>query len=416
MNLNANVKIELKPFLRWWGRELAFLVPTKLRQFFYVPHGAIIVKPIGEQFELHYELNGQQELLMPLARDNSSLETVKNLINTERFKNAIFILRLSRNDALSKTLTLPLAAKMNLSQVVGYELDRYSPFKAEHVYFATRIERIDVETAQIVVQLMLTPRKLLETLYADCQAVGISVQYADVEKCPNDLEQLHSAYNLLPPNLQPKIANTSRQIIVVLLTLFVMLSIASLTLPVWLEYQAVQNLQTKISKIEKEVKAVKTLQADMDAMREENQSLINEKTVLPSVVAMLNELSVLMHDDSWLSYLQYSEGQLQLQGESPTASNLLADLEASEYFAKVSFASPVTQDKASGMERFQITAEITKPTTSENRNAITETTEESVNDTANDTSTDELPTEKNVEDVNSESTTEEVGAENGTKE
>jgi general secretion pathway protein L len=59
---------------------------------------------------------------------------------------------------------------------------------------------------------------------------------------------------------------------------------------------------------------------------------------------------------------------------------LLADLEASDYFAKVSFASPVTQDKASGSERFQITAEITKPETIENSDATTETTVDSTND------------------------------------
>ncbi|MDD5754442.1 MAG: PilN domain-containing protein, partial [Methylococcales bacterium] len=170
----------------------------------------------------------------------------------------------------------------------------------------------------------------------------------------------------------------------------------------------VENLQAKIAKIEKEVKAVKTLQAEMDTMREENQALINEKTATPLVVSILNEISRLMKDDSWLSYLQYSEGQLQLQGESPTASNLLADLEASDYFAKANFVSPVTQDKASGMERFQISAEITKPANSENSDVTTEITE-----TATETvseSADETPTETTVEDV----TTEEAVTENGT--
>ncbi len=400
MNLNKNVKIELKPFLRWWGRELAFLIPAKIRQFFHAPHGAIIIRPIGEQFELNYEINGQQEFLKTVARDTSGAETVKNLILNDRFKNALFILRLSHREALSKTLNLPLAAQANVSQVVSYELDRYSPFKADQVYFATRVERIDTEAAQLIVQLLLAPRPLLETLYADCKTLGMSLHYVDVENCPNDLQQLHSTYNLLPAHLQPKIANTPRRIIAGLLTLLAVLSVSSLALPVWLEYQAVEVLQTKIAKIDKDVKAVKTLQADMDALREENQLLINEKIATPNVVAILNEISRLMKDDSWLSYLQYSEGQLQLQGESPTASILLADLEASEYFAKANFASPVTQDKASGMERFQISAEITKPAniTAENSDAATtETTAEPTSESNHDT-----PTETTVEDVNPE--------------
>ncbi len=373
MNLNKNVKIEIKPFLRWWGCELAFLIPIKVRQFFQAPRTAIIIQPMGEQFDLSYEINGVQKKLVTVARDISKVNVVQKLLsNDNRFKDAIFILRLSHHEVLSKTLNLPLAAQANVSQVVHYELDRYSPFQVEKVYFATRIESIDTEAAQLIVQLIFMPRKLLETLYADCKMLGISLDFVEAENFPNDLQQLHCLYNLLPPHLQPKIANTPRRIIAGLVMSLVFLIVASLTLPVWLEYEAVENLQTKIAKIDKEVKAVKTLQAEIDVIREENQVLINDKTATPNVVAILNEISMLMKDDSWLSYLQYSEGQVQLQGESPKASNLLTDLEASDYFAKVNFASPVTQDKASGMERFQISAEITKP---ENIGSIDITTE-----------------------------------------
>lgn len=390
MNLNKNVKIEIKPFLRWWGCELAFLIPIKVRQFFQAPRTAIIIQPMGEQFDFSYEINGVQKKLVTIARDISKVNVVQKLLsNDNRFKDAIFILRLSHHEVLSKTLNLPLAAQANVSKVVHYELDRYSPFQAEKVYFATRIESIDTEAAQLIVQLIFMPRKLLETLYADCKMLGISLDFVEAENFPNDLQQLHCLYNLLPPHLQPKIANTPRRIIAGLVMSLVFLIVASLTLPVWLEYEAVENLQTKIAKIDKEVKVVKTLQAEMDVIREENQVLINDKTATPNVVAILNEISVLMKDDSWLSYLQYSEGQVQLQGESPKASNLLTDLEASDYFAKVNFASPVTQDKASGMERFQISAEITKPENIGSTDITTETIAEPISAIPADKMTEE---------------------------
>jgi general secretion pathway protein L len=380
--LNKTITIEIKPFLRWWQRELAFLIPTRIRQFFHTPQVAIIIRAIDENFELSEEINGVQTVLTTISPTLSNAETVKNLLSDERFKNAVFILRLSNRDALNKTLNLPLAAQSNVSQVVSYELDRYSPFKAEQIYFTTQIERTDVEAAQLIVQLMIVPRKRLETFYQHCKTLGMSLNYVDVENCPNDLQNLHSAYNLLPLHLQPKVTNRSRWMMGGLVSSLILLSVTSLILPIWLEYQAVEDLQNKISKIEKDVKSVKALQSEMDEIREENQALINEKIAAPPVVAILNEISALMKDDSWLSYLQYSDGQLQLQGESPTASNLLADLEASDYFAKVSFASPVTQDKASGMERFQISADVIKPENTENDNATTETTDESTTDSA----------------------------------
>jgi general secretion pathway protein L len=380
MNLNKNVNFEFKPFLRWWRRELAFLIPAKMSQFFYTPQPAIIIKPIDNTIELSYEIKGVQHNLGTVTCEISQQETVKNLLSDERFKNAIFILRLSNQETLNKTLNLPLAAQTNVSQVVSYEIDRYSPFKIDQIYFATHLENIDTETSQLSIRLMIVQRKLLEKRYKDCKMLGISPQFVEVEHYPNDLQNLHLAYNLLPLDLQPKIKNRSRWIIGSLMTALIFLIVISLVLPVWIEYQEVENLQKQISSVEKEVKAVKLLQAEMDEIREENQALINEKIASPPVVAILNEISALLKDDSWLSYLQYSDGQLQLQGESPTASNLLADLEASDYFAKVSFASPVTQDKASGSERFQITAEITKPETIENSDATTETTVDSTND------------------------------------
>ena len=40
------------------------------------------------------------------------------------------------------------------------------------------------------------------------------------------------------------------------------------------------------------------------------------------------------------------------------ASALISLLEASPFFSNVSFASPLTQDKATGMERFQISMDV----------------------------------------------------------
>jgi general secretion pathway protein L len=74
---------------------------------------------------------------------------------------------------------------------------------------------------------------------------------------------------------------------------------------------------------------------------------------------MLNTLSILMKDNTWMSYLQYSDGHLQIQGESPAASALLGVLEDSKLFANARFISPVTQDKISGQERFQVTVDVT---------------------------------------------------------
>ena len=131
-------------------------------------------------------------------------------------------------------------------------------------------------------------------------------------------------------------------------------------MPVFFEYKSVNELALKASALEKDAKKVKAMQASIDAVIDETNQLIKEKTASPDLVNMLNNLSTLLKDDTTLSYIQYSEGHLQIQGESPAASSLLAVLEDSELFANARFASPVTQDRVTSSERFQITVDLVK--------------------------------------------------------
>ncbi|MFI3154681.1 MAG: PilN domain-containing protein [Methylococcaceae bacterium] len=376
-NLNSTIDLDLKKFFRWWLRELDFLVPEKIRQLVNEKQGFIIVRPEGNRLVLTYMLNarddmydvnrteagpadGQIEVLAILERNASGIAQYQALrAKDERLAKANLILRLTAQEAIQKELALPSAVKENLSQVVAYELDRYTPFKAEQVYFAVKPLAGENEPGQIKVMLVLTPRETLDALYEDIKAMGMSPLFVDYESTPNDLEQRYDGYNLLPESLREKTANTPRLIYTALVAAAFLLLGTMLVLPVWFEYQTVNALQEKIDAIEKDAKGVNALQLQIDAMVNETQLLIAEKNAAPAAVDMLNALSALMKDDTWLSYAQYSDGHLQIQGESPAASALIGVLEDSELFANVRFVSPVTQDKITKQERFQITADVT---------------------------------------------------------
>ena len=358
-NLNSTINLDIKKFYRWWLRELDFLVPEKIRQLVNEKQGFIIVRPEGNQLALTYVDNGVLEPLAILERNASGIAQYKALLaKDDRLAKTDLILRLTAQEAIQKELVLPAAAKENLSQVVTYELDRYTPFKAEQVYFAVKLLEVEHEPGQIPVMLVLTPRETLDALYEDIKAMGMSPLFVDYEATPNDLEQRYDGYNLLPEHLQEKTANTPRLIYTALIAAVFLLLAVVLVLPVWFEYQTVNALQEKIEAIEKDAKEVTALQLEIDAMINETRLLIAEKNSAPMVVDMLNSLSALMKDDTWLTYAQYSDRNLQIQGESPAASTLIGVLEDSESFANARFVSPVTQDKVSGQERFQITVDV----------------------------------------------------------
>ncbi len=362
LNLNSTIDMDFKAFLRWWRRELSFLVPEKISRLVNDRQGFVVVSPEAGGLRLIYTENGQTaDYLATLERNEAGLAHYNTLLQQdERLAKATVILRLTGSDALVKELVLPIAAKENLHQVVAYELDRYTPFKVDQVYFAVKPVGGEQEPGQIKVILILTTRELLDGLYEDVKAMGLSPLFADYDGAANPIDFHHGFYNLLPESLRQKTAKAPRLIHAGLMASVIVLLCAVLVMPVWFESQTVQALEEKVNAIEKDAKKIKALQSEIDAVINETQKLLDEKKSTPAMVVVLNALSKIIKDDTSLAYLQYADGHIQIQGESPAASTLIGVLEDSEIFTNARFVSPVTQDNISKLERFQITADITK--------------------------------------------------------
>jgi len=360
-NLNSTIELDYKKFFRWWKRELSFLIPDRIKQLLSDQQGTLIVRPEGNNFVLSFWLDGKEEPLATLERDETGISKYKEMLAAdERLQKTDLIFRLTKKYAIQKELSLPAAAKENLYQVVTYELSRFSPFSAEHAYYAVKTLDVVNEPGQIRVMLILTAREVLDTFYRDLKAFGMIPKFVDYEEAPNDIENGDGHYNLLPEWLREKTDKTAQLVHASLAGLVALLLITALALPVWFQYRAVNDLQGKIDAIEKEAKSIKKLQAEVDTLVNETQQLIDKKSEKPPVVAVLDTLSKLIKDDTWLAYAQYANGQLQMQGESPAASSLISVLEASDIFVNAKFVSPVTRDNNSKMERFQITVDISK--------------------------------------------------------
>ncbi len=386
LNLNSTIDLNFKKFLRWWSRELSFLVPENIKRLINEKQGFIVIRPVGDQFELTYVHHEVSESLASVSRNQAGQEQYKTLLaNDDRLSKASVVLRLTSRQVVQKELSFPSAAKENLYQVMAYELDRFTPFNAEQVYFAVQPLEGPNEPGQLRVNLLLTTREVLDDIYQEVRNMGCVPLFADYEQAANDLTQRGDYYNLLPNWLREKTTKSSQLLHFALMGTVLLLLAAALALPLWFQYQTVDMLQTKIDKIEPEAKSIKAMQLEIDSIIEKTEKLIAEKNAAPPVVAVLDALSELIKDDTWLAYAQYSDGQLQIQGESPTAATLIAALEDSDYFANARFVSPVTQDKVSGLERFQIAVNITKADSAVNSDGAenADDAEESTDDSEN---------------------------------
>ncbi len=366
MNLKTDIDFDVKQFFQWWGRELSHCLPEKFRQKLSDQSGYVFLSVTGESVLLDQSIEGQPKKQESLLLNEKSSEKYQQLIavNSE-LEKADYVLRLSPDQAIKKTLYLPAAAKENLQQVIAFEMDRVTPFKVDQVYFAVKILEKEKQ-GKIKVLLVLTPKDILDAILQQLKNSQVYPDVVDYSDAANDFENDLTPYNLLPEWERPEKNKTTQIITWGLSFLAIALAVGVLVFPVWHQGLEVDELREQLRTIERETHLVQSQQLEIDEMVDETKRLINIKAKAPALTELINSLSLLIPDDTWLTHFKFNDDHLQIQGQSPSASVLISVLEASPSFSNARFVSPLTQDKRTGMERFQIRMDLNNKAEAEN--------------------------------------------------
>ena len=243
--------------------------------------------------------------------------------------------------------------------MIGYEVDRYTPFKADQVYFDFVVEGKDKINNQIRLLLLAAPKEKLNLLLKDILDWGLNPAYVDCEQKPRGRDKKSQQYNLLPGEFGHKKNQIPKIIMMATMVFMLLFAGVAVVFPLWQEYQIVEELTGQSRKAERLAIKVDDTKKKVDILYEVTNELINNKNNEPSLVEILDVVSKLMEDDNWLTKLKYSDQKLEIHGRSPTASVLISTFEKNDFFNNTKFISPVNQDKKTGLEWFQISTEIT---------------------------------------------------------
>jgi len=126
--LNLNARFDGGAALRWLRDGLLAWLPAGFRRWLADSSQRLIIAVDDREWALLREEAGQTRLLQRLDAVALDWNAVAAWFKTGRSRR--MVLRISAAHSLTRVLTLPLAAEKNLRQVVGFELDRFSPFNA----------------------------------------------------------------------------------------------------------------------------------------------------------------------------------------------------------------------------------------------------------------------------------------------
>jgi general secretion pathway protein L len=342
----------VRDFLEWWVGQLVALLPRALRRSAAAFGDAMVLTPLAplgrrvEAVAVGLRRNGKETPLGRCGLDATALGRLP------RPPGGAYVLRLTEADVLAKTLTLPLAAQADLPQVLAFEMDRETPFKADEIYWSHRIEAIRRDSGQLAVRLLLVTKASLAPLIAALGAAGIVPRRAEIADGPDK-----GAYLALDGN-GGHLSRASRRLLRPAAACCALLALTAIATPFVRQSLALTALDRRIAAARLRVAEAARLRRAIARLSAEATLIAAEREKRVQPLEVLAAATRVLPDDTYLAELELRDGKVTLSGRSSAAARLIAALAASDAFRNPAFAAPVTRLEALHTEVFTIVAEV----------------------------------------------------------
>ncbi len=346
----APLQRRLGEFWSWWTGELSAMLPANL-------HEAIAQR----RQKLFLEADGN-EVLINLGTYASSREILRLSLNTPDAANDELprdvqqtILVMPADKVLTKPLTLPLAAEENLREVLGFEMDQHTPFPASKLYYDFVVTGRNIARQELSVDLVYSPQTEVDRLLEALSTHGLR---ADVITCRSRDGSNLRGVNLLPMEKRRSKRFDIRRPNLALTALCAVLLVAAITIPIVQKNSAIRSVEAQVEAAAIATREGSQLRQDLEKMADASRFLIQKKQSATLAVQLLDEISRILPDNTWVGRLDLSDTELQLQGQSKASSSLIAIIESSPYFENARFRSSVVQVAGTDADRFHLSADV----------------------------------------------------------
>jgi general secretion pathway protein L len=346
----------IREFLDWWRSGLVLLIPENRRRALLHEPALLTIEISADTHVAFDPRDGSPPQRRELdLRGGPTPQEMRSWLSDFATGELRCVVLLPDHEVLRKAVVLPEAAAGNLREVIGFELDRYTPFTEDQAWFDVRART--TEPGQIAVDLFVCRRDRVEKLLAQVETWGLR---PDVIAPAGASESC----NLLPVALRRTGAPFLQARTWRLAWTAAGLALVSLYLPPVLQGREVRTLETEIATLRGRAVMARQLMTERDALLARTQFLAQQRRGHAQTIDILKTLTELLSDDTWLSRLMIRGDELQIQGESAAATGLIEKLEAAPVLSDVQFRSPVTGNPQTQKDRFQLSATITPETSS----------------------------------------------------
>ena len=346
----------LSRFFAWWFGELAACVPDRLRRLVERKPSALVITPSNDIADVALYRRGEVRPLgqIPLTTQSDSQRALASLLDGTSRRHLDVVVNVPAVNVLRRSVTLPLEANENLREVLAFEMDRHTPFKASEVAYDYRLMATDAATRKLTVDLAVVPRAMLEQAAAIADSLGLAASRIGIA---GDEPKRGGSFNFRPYDESGDRPAAPRALLLALTATAAILAVVAWYLPLYFDHRALAAYEARLGETRTIALQAENLRKRLTAAMDLTRLLVNRRADTPTVTSLLADVTDRLPDDTWLTQLQLQDGKLTLKGISPSAAALIAPLEASPLLTEVRFGSPVTPDPQIGGESFDILAQ-----------------------------------------------------------
>lgn len=356
-------RARLATFWRWWTGELAAAVPERLAALGGNARIPTVVVEDGEVVLVEPRSAAGPDARVAIDQLDAPRrsEAVRSLLQRAGETRGRARVALGRGEALVRRATMPAATEENLRQVLEFEMDRLTPFRAEDVYFDDRVVGRDPAAGTVSLMLAVAPRRLVDDRVAAMRAMGVSVQGVTV------MEDVAvggaGALDLLPSEQRGERETAAERTLRagLAVALLVLLTLV-LVWPIWRKREAVIAVMPQTTKAAADAQATDNLARELERQVADYNFLLGKKHGGLPALAYVEDVSRLLPDNTWVQQFDLKQAgktrEVQITGETVSSSKLIEVLQQSQLLQNPETRGTVTRGSQAGTERFMLAATV----------------------------------------------------------
>jgi general secretion pathway protein L len=343
-------------FLFWWACQLRELLPARLHGIGAAgPKTIVTFDPgspgAGPRFGIAPD--GADGTFRHVTLDDAGVAAARAMLAGRRH-SARVVLRLPDSQVLVRDVVLPLAAERDPEAVLGFEMDRLTPFRTADVLWQADGLRRDRARNRLSLRLSLLPRTEFAAALPALARLGLTPEAVEV-RCAGTAPE--GSWRRLPLARPAGATRRERQRLRAGFAVVAGLAVIAAALPFVWQALAERALAARIAALTPQVQEVAVLRRHLAHADGAAAAFAALAAQVGNPLAVLAALTTILPDDTYLESLTLAQRRLAITGRSAAAARLIGLLAANPIMRTPAFVAPVTRTP-DGVDAFAIAADV----------------------------------------------------------